>query len=144
MKSLWLMIPLGTGLLIPVLVQMNLRMARSIGDMEAAVLLHGVGVVAGVAWMGVGLRGAGFGGVGAVPWWAWLGGVIGLTGMAAMNRAIPEVGVASAVAVNVAAQLVAALLFEQWGLLGAELHVATPSRWLGAALLVLGAWLIHR
>ena len=79
-----------------------------------------------------------------MPWWAWLAGVIGVSGMAAINRAIPEIGVSAALAGIVAALFVASLLFEHYGLMGADVRAADPSRWLGAALLAAGAWLVSR
>lgn len=140
----WWLVPVVVGLMQPVLWQMNLRLAKGSGDMEAAVLLHLVGTVVGLGWVGMGLRQQGFGQLGSIPWWAFLGGAIGVTCMAAMNRAIPAVGVAAALALTVAAQLGAALLFEQFGLLGAELRAASLSRWLGVVLLSVGAWLVTR
>ena len=144
MPTSWFLVPILVGLFQPLLWQMNLRLARSSGDMEAAVLLHAVGTVVGLAWVLGGLRGQGFGQVGTVPWWAWLGGAVGVTCMAAMNRAIPVVGVAAALALTVGAQLLAALLFEHFGLLGATVRIISPERLLGAAMLALGAWLISR
>ena len=144
MTSAWWTVPVIVGLMQPILWLMNLRLAKDSGDMEAAVLLHVVGTLVGLAWIGVGLKGQGFGNLSAVPWWAWLGGAIGVTCMAGMNRAIPFIGVAAALALTVAAQLGAALLVEHFGWLGAELKVASWDRWMGAGLLVVGAWLVTR
>jgi len=144
MTSAWWTVPLIVGLTQPILWLMNLRLAKESGDMEAAVLLHVVGTLVGLAWIGIGLKGQGFGNLGSVPWWAWLGGAIGVTGMAAMNRAIPFIGVAAALAITVAAQLGAALLVEHFGWLGAELKAASWDRWMGAGLLAVGAWLVTR
>lgn len=144
MKAVWFLVSILAGAAVPAIVQMNLRVSRSTGDVEASVLLHAIGAVGGVGWMLVGFRGAGFSGAGAVPAWAWLAGLLGVTGMAATNRAIPHIGVAAAITVSVAAQLVVALAFEQWGLLGAELRPVTLGRGIGASLLVVGAWLVSR
>lgn len=144
MPSSWLLVPILVGLFQPLLWQMNLRLARASGDMEAAVLLHVVGTVVGIGWIMAGLRGQGPSQLSGVPWWAWLGGALGVTGMAAMNRAIPSIGVASALALTVGSQLLAALIFEHFGLLGATLRIASPDRLLGAGLLTLGAWLVSR
>ena len=140
----WWLVPVVVGLMQPVLWQMNLRLAKGTGDMEAAVILHVVGTVVGFGWVAAGLRQQGFSQLGSLPWWAFLGGAIGVTCMAAMNRAIPSIGVAAALALTVAAQLVAALLFEQFGLLGAEERAVSMGRWLGVGLLTVGAWLVTR
>ena len=140
----WLLVPVVVGAVQPVIWQMNVRVAKHTGDMESAVLLHVVGVVVGLMWIAGGLRGAGEGGLGAIPWWAWAAGAIGVTGMAAMTRAIPVMGVAVALTVVVAAQLIASLVFEHYGWMGAVVKEATPERWVGALLLVAGAFLINR
>ena len=140
----WWMVPVVVGLMQPVIWQTTLRIAKGTGDMEAAITLHLVGTLVGLGWMGMGMRQGGFSGLGSVPWWAFLGGAIGVSCMAAMNRAIPVIGVAAALALTVAAQLVAALIFEQFGLLGADFKAASTSRWVGVVLLTLGAWLVVR
>ena len=144
MHPLWLLIPLMVGAVQPVIWQMNVRLAKSTGEMESAVLLHLVGTIVGLGWMSVGLRQAGFGGTLSAPWWALLGGAIGVTAMAGMNRAIPEVGVGAAIALTVASQLVAAVLFEHFGLMGSLQRPATVSRVAGVLLLAVGAWLVTR
>lgn len=142
--ALWLVVPLVVGLSQPIIWQMNIRLARHTGDMESAVILHIVGTVFGMSLILGGMRGSWEGGLAAVPWWAWIAGAIGVSCMAAMNRAIPEIGVGAALAMAVAAQMVAALVFENNGWMGATMKVATWDRWLGAGLLALGAWLVSR
>lgn len=143
MRWWFVVLPVLVGLAQPVIWEMNVRASKVIGEMEAAVLLHVVGAVVGVGWVLGGLRGqASFSGLGAVPWWAWLAGAIGVTGMAMMNRAIPAIGVSAGLGALVAAQFVASLIFEHYGLMGSEVRAVTPARLLGAALLVGGAWLL--
>jgi len=144
MNPLWLVIPILVGLSQPLIMQMCVRVSRATGDMESAVILHLVGTLVGLGWMGLGLRQAGFSGVGNIPWWAFLGGAIGVSCMAAMNRTIPVVGVASFCALAVAGQLIMALLFDRYGILGAEVREISLHHWLGAALLAVGAFLVSR
>jgi transporter family-2 protein len=144
MNPLWLIIPIGVGLAQPAIMQMCVRVSRATGDMESAVILHIVGTLVGLGWMGVGLREGGFSGMGNAPWWAFLGGVIGVSCMAAMTRTIPVVGVATFCALAVASQLIMALLFDRHGIMGAEIRDITFSHWLGAAMLALGAFLVSR
>jgi len=144
MHPTWLLIPVLVGLAQPVIWQMNVRLAKVTGEMESAVLLHVVGTVVGLGWMSVGLRQSGFGGTLSAPWWALLGGAIGVTAMAAMNRAIPEIGVGAAIALTVASQLLAAVVFEHFGLMGSDHRPATWTRLAGVLLLAVGAWLVTR
>jgi len=144
MHPTWLLVPLLVGLAQPVIWQMNVRLARATGEMESAVLLHVVGTVVGLGWMSVGLRQSGFGGTFSAPWWVLLGGAIGVTAMAAMNRAIPEVGVGAAIALTVASQLAAAVVFEHFGWMDSMQRPATWTRLGGVLLLAVGAWLVTR
>jgi transporter family-2 protein len=144
MRFLYWLAPVVVGILQPVIWGMNLRVDKASGPIEAATVLHVVGVFAGLAWFAVGVRGAGFGQLASVPWWAWLGGVVGLSGMAATIKSMPVVGVSAATALIVAAQLGASIAFEHYGWLGLEVRPATWSKVAGALMLASGAWLVSR
>jgi hypothetical protein len=55
MKVAWVLVPIVAGMTIPPFVAMNLRMASKVGDMEAAVVLHAVGTLAGLLWVMLGM-----------------------------------------------------------------------------------------
>lgn len=142
---IWLAIPILVGLCQPLIWSMNMAVMRRTGVMEASVILHAVGTAVGLMWLVGGLRGGpGFSQLGQIPWWAWLGGAVGVTCMAAMNRTIPVLGVSAALAILVATQFAASLVFEHYGWLGTESRALTGARALGAALMAVGAWLITR
>lgn len=144
-SPLWLLLPVCVGLSQPVIWQMNLAVSSRSGVMESAVVLHLVGTVVGLCWVLGGLRGSpGFAGLATVPWWAFAAGALGVTGMAVMNRTMPVLGVSAALAILVASQFGASLIFEHLGLLGTPVRLATASRCLGALLLAAGAWLMSR
>jgi bacterial/archaeal transporter family-2 protein len=144
MNPLWLIVPILIGLAQPVIMQMSVRVSRVTGEMESAVILHAVGAIIGLLWMGLGIRGVGFSVMNAVPWWAYLAGAIGVTCLAAVNWTLPIVGVATFCALAVASQLIIALLFDRYGLMGAEVRQVGLSHWCGVALLVSGAFLVSR
>jgi bacterial/archaeal transporter family-2 protein len=144
MRLAWFLVPMLVGVLQPVIWGMNLKMKSGTGVMESATLLHLVGTVVGLGWFLAGMRGGGFAGAVSMPWWAWLGGAVGVTCMAAATRAMPVVGVSAALALMVAAQFGSSIVFEHFGWLGLEVRAATPGRWLGAGLMAVGAWLVSR
>ena len=144
MNPLWFAVPLIVGAMTPVVLQMSAQMADRIGDMESAIILHIVGTVAGLAWWILGLRGAGVQHVSEVPWWAWLAGVIGVSSLAAVNRALPETGVGAFVGVSLAAQLTMALWMDKAGWLGAEIRPIGWTHILGVGCLILGGVLVTR
>lgn len=80
-----------------------------------------------------------------VPGHLWLaGGTLGATFVATATWAAPKVGVAAFFATLVAAQLIAALLMDHFGVLGLAERPANLVRVVGALLLVLGALLVVR
>lgn len=78
----------------------------------------------------------------ALPLWVWLGGVMGICVVLMSILAIPRIGVAGYLAAAVAGQLVASLLFDQFGAFGLVQRAVTPGALLGAALVLGGAALI--
>jgi transporter family-2 protein len=142
--GLWTLLAISVGLLQPVIWQMNLKVADSTGVLEAAVVLHVVGTLFGLVLLFANGRIETWAGLSSVPLWAWTAGAIGVSSMALLNRAIPIVGLASVLACVVAAQFCASLLFETTGWLDTTLRAVTPTRAIGAAFLVIGAFLISK
>lgn len=100
----------------------------------AALIL--VAVVGGARWTP--------GSAAVVPAWAWLGGLLGALYVAATTVLGPRLGAAALLALTLAGQMVAALLVDHYGIIGFPQSPVTPSRLLGAALLVAGVLLIMR
>ena len=80
----------------------------------------------------------------AVPAWAWLGGLLGATYVAATTVLGPRLGAAAFLALTLAGQMLAALLVDHYGVIGFPESPLTPARLVGAVLLVLGVLLIMR
>ena len=79
-----------------------------------------------------------------VPWWAWSGGMFGAIFIALSIVTIPKLGGAGYIALLVTGQMIAGLVFDQFGWLGMpERHIDLP-RLLGVALLIGGVVLIRR
>ena len=139
----WLLVPVVVGFAQPVIWQMTLQLAKRVGDMPASVLLHLVGTLAGAVLVLGGLRG-GDGQWNSIPWWAWFGGVIGVLCLWSLNATVPKVGVATFMAILVASQLISGLLFESYGIMGADVRAIHWYHWLGVACLAVGAYLVSR
>jgi transporter family-2 protein len=76
-------------------------------------------------------------------WWAWSGGFFGAVYIAVSILLVPRLGTATFMALLIAGQMLASLAFDHYGLLGVAEHSASPSRLLGAVLLVGGVVLIR-
>jgi transporter family-2 protein len=79
-----------------------------------------------------------------VPWWGWVGGVVGVLMVVLANRGIATLGTAGFTALTVAVQLVASALIDRFGLLGAEPAPVSATKIAGMVLLSLGAALVVR
>ena len=80
----------------------------------------------------------------AVPWWAWLGGVLGAFYVASSTVVAAELGTASLLGLALAGQLATALVIDHFGWLGMPEHPITWVRAAGVVLLGSGVWLITR
>jgi bacterial/archaeal transporter family-2 protein len=81
----------------------------------------------------------------SAPWYAWLGG--GLLGAAYIYLLIylaPKLGIANVTGFVVAGQLLTAMVFDHFGLMGFAVHHINWQRLLGVALLIGGLFLIKK
>lgn len=90
------------------------------------------------------IRGGNLGQWQQVPWWALTSGIVGLIIVGSIGYTVPRMGVASAFALIVTAQLIAAALIDHYGLFGAEVRELDLTKASGMALLLLGAWITLR
>lgn len=130
------------GALFPLQAVVNARMGQSVGGpIWAAFVSFGVGTLALFA---VGLLVSGtprLGALLALPWWIWIGGLIGALLVFTMAFAAPRIGTGALLATLVAAQLVAALGLERFGVLQA-VRALGPWQTVGAVLLLAGVVMI--
>jgi len=82
--------------------------------------------------------------LGAVPWWAWSGGLLGVFYVVTATVVGPRLGVAVFFALVVLGQLFSSLLVDHFGWLGFVQHSISWSRIAGASLLLAGVVLISR
>ncbi len=79
-----------------------------------------------------------------LPWYFWLGGLIGAVYVTAIVMLMPRLGVALSFGLIITGQLLVSLLLDHFGLLGAPVQPISPGRVLGAVLLIAGVVLIRR
>jgi len=75
---------------------------------------------------------------GALPWWAWSGGVIGTVMVTTSLFFVPRIGALAWFSVVMTGQVFAALALDHYGWLGTPRQPAHVLRYVGAALLVMG------
>jgi transporter family-2 protein len=80
----------------------------------------------------------------AVPWWAWMGGLLGAFYVASSTVVAVELGATTLLGLALAGQLATALVIDHFGWLGLPENPITWTRLAGVALLGVGVWLISR
>ena len=79
-----------------------------------------------------------------VPLWAWTGGIFGALFIIGGIVLIPHLGAATFIALLVTGQMITAMAFDHFGLLGLAHRTADLPRIFGAALLIVGVILVRR
>ena len=77
------------------------------------------------------------------PWWLWTGGVLGAFFVAVTIHLAPRLGATNMLAWLLAGQMLAALVFDHFGLLGYPQHLLSPGRAVGVLLLIAGVLMIR-
>jgi transporter family-2 protein len=111
----WLATLVSFGLIVPIFLVI------------AAVFVRPLPTVAGIAGM---------------PWWAPLGGIVGALAVVCGLLFIGTIGAGTYAALTVSANLITSLVIDHNGWLGVTAHPITPSRAIGAVVLVTGVILI--
>jgi len=79
-----------------------------------------------------------------MPIWQYSGGLLGATVLAGIIVAGPRLGAAALMALLLAGQLSAAVIFDHFGVVGFSIKAVTLPRVLGIALIGAGAFLVRR
>jgi len=82
--------------------------------------------------------------ISSVPWWAWLGGLMGAFYVAVSTIVASQLGTAALLGLGLLGQLTLALAADHYGWMGLPEHPITLTRLAGVALLAAGVWLITR
>ncbi len=77
-----------------------------------------------------------------LPWWGWLGALVGATYVTAVFLLIPEIGTAPTIALTVAGQQVASVFVDRFGLLRLPRRPVPPARLAAVTALLAGVLLI--
>ena len=118
-------------------------MDQEIGTKESVFITYaGGGLLVGLMMLFA--RGGNLSSWPKVPWYALTAGIMGLIIVGSIGYAMPRLGLTKGFTVLIAAQLLGALAFDQFGFLGAGVKPINVERILGSLFLVVGSWLILR
>lgn len=82
--------------------------------------------------------------LGAMPWWAPLGGLVGAFAVVAGLLFVNQVGAGIYGGLTITANILMSLVLDKYGWLGLEVHPLSGGRLAGAALMVAGIALITK
>lgn len=138
-----LLLALVSGVLMAIQGSLNTALAKVVGLWEATFVVHVTGtllliIVLFALKMGKG----GLGTLVQAPWYAYLGGVVGVFIIYLVAASIPRVGVANATTAIIVGQVLTAVIIDQLGAFGLT---KTPCSWnqaVGLVFLAVGAKLL--
>jgi transporter family-2 protein len=143
---LLILLAILVGIVLPVQSGVNAQLRIGVGHpMLAAFISFAVGTLA-LAGLSVALRVPlpSAASAGRMPWWYWIGGLLGATYIYLAVILAPRLGAATLVAAIVSGQMVASLVLDHFGWVGYPQQSLTPTRLLGALLVIGGVVLIQR
>ena len=80
----------------------------------------------------------------AVPWWAWIGGVFGAGYVMIQLTLGDKLGASTMTGLLVTGQIIFSVILDNFGWLGFEQHPAKMGRLVGAAIMIVGLFLVAK
>ena len=147
MSQLFLLLfALLTGVMLAVQAPLNTGLGKAVGSpVYGALLSFLAGLLALFAYVLVdrSVRFADVQGAAGLPWYYWMGGVLGAVYVAGIIILAPRLGVALTFGLSLAGQMAVGLLIDHYGWLGIPAHAINWPRLLGVGLIVAGVVLIR-
>ena len=132
------------GVAVAIQAVVNGALSRSlVAALPAGAVSFGVGFAALLILSLITGAGGSFSKLPELPWWQWIGGILGAYYVFSMIFGVPQLGVVSAMAALILGQMLAALALDATGAFGMAVHAITPAR-IGAVVLVGAGLLLSR
>lgn len=139
----WLLgVAVGTAISLQATV--NAVLTRTVGLAPTVFLVHITGALAMVVPLWLFRQQSHWGAWHTVPWYAYLGGVLGVVIVSGVTYLVGKVGVTSSMTLVISMQLIVAVLIDHLGLFGAETRPVGALKILGVVLLIAGTRLVLR
>lgn len=146
MQGVWMLLTFLAGAGLVVQVGMNAAVGQAFGRPLLGALVNFVVGLAALMLVALATRAPlpNREALAAVPWWAWLGGMMGALYVTTATTAGPRLGALLLLALGVAGQMVASLVVDHYGLLGFPQQPVTAAKIVGVLLLCAGIALVAR
>ncbi|UTW58067.1 DMT family transporter [Kordiimonas sp. SCSIO 12603] len=144
-KSIYMFAALFAGAVLPLQALINARLGTAVGGASSAsAISFAVGTLGLMIFLAVTkMPNFNTAQLASLPWWAWIGGLLGAYFVATATMTAPVLGAASMVALVIGGQVVASLFLDHYGIM----NEAQPINWQkasGALLLIIGVYMITR
>lgn len=107
---------------------------------SSILIIHVVGTITVlIIFIFCGMSSAGLSGLGRIPWYAYMGGVLNVGIIYTVVRTMPKIGVGNATTVIIVAQILTAVFIDGVGAFGMKKYEFQYLDLLGIALLAIGA-----
>jgi len=142
----YLLLALVAGLVLPFQAGVNSQLRASLGNPVLAATVSflvgslALGALAVATRLGIPSGPA----ARAIPWWHWVGGLLGAFYVYSVIIVTPRLGAATMIATIVAGQMIASLVTDHYGAIGYPQHAINLWRIAGAGLVIAGVVLIQR
>lgn len=148
MRILPIIIMIAAGIFVSLQgpVNLRLRMATESPVFSAVIsFFTGALILLTIAAAGrFGGFGTGFRGLLAAPWWAYLGGALGITFVLGTILSIPIAGTVVVICSGILGQTLGSMLVDSFGWFGVQRIMPTPMRVLGVSLMFVGVLLVQK
>jgi bacterial/archaeal transporter family-2 protein len=143
-RTIYLIAAFAGGAILPVQVAINTLLRRYVGEpMQVTFISYLAGTLAALAICGVARYPLPtVGALTQTTWWMWLGGCLGTLYVWSTIFATPRIGVALALGLTVAGQMLTALVLDHYGAIGLTKFPVSPIRIVGVVLVILGVSLV--
>jgi len=138
-----LSLALVSGVLMAIQGSLNTALSKVVGLLEATFIVHVTGTIILILLLFVFPMGKGdLYALFEAPWYAYLGGVVGVGIIYLVVASIPEVGVANATTAIIMGQVLTAIIIDHFGAFGLEKIAYGWNQIIGLIFLVIGAKLL--
>ena len=145
--TIWLLTAILVGGLVPLQSSINTSLAAFLKHpLQATLINFMVGAIACavVVFFVLGKRFPDTAVIQNIPWFLFLGGVLGVAFVTTVVVLTPRIGITNMLAGALAGQLIVSVIFDHFGLFGLQVHPVSPQRIIGIVLLITGIYLTNK
>ena len=146
MRLLLLIFAIVAGTLLPIQAGINAQLARNLGHpLLAATVSFSLGSFVLLLFTVMShISLPAFSRLAQIPWYFWLGGLLGVMYLTATIVLAPLLGAATLIGLIITGQMLAAIALDHFGLVGFPIHLLSAWRVVGVVFLITGVVLVQR